>query len=58
MPEDSLHAKQLKWRPASEAANLQEEPADEDGRSRSDGANREWQRFYEVIKEITDDMRR
>jgi hypothetical protein len=63
MPDNSLYVKQLEPRSANEAEGL-EETADNaagglDGTSRPDGgASLEWQRFYEVIKEITDDMRR
>ena len=62
MAEDSLRAKQEKLQLESNKTNNahnhshteEEKPLEN---RHNDGANPEWRRFYEVIKEITGDMR-
>ncbi|MGM0882525.1 MAG: hypothetical protein ACQEXQ_15975 [Bacillota bacterium] len=62
MSGESLRDKQKKIRLEGSTANISDESL-HSGReiklenSQLDGANREWRRFYEVIKEITSDMR-
>ncbi|KRE43272.1 hypothetical protein [Paenibacillus sp. Soil522] len=62
MAKDSLRAKQEKLQLESNKTNNaninshteEEKPLEN---RQNDGANPEWRRFYEVIKEITGDMR-
>lgn len=62
MSGESLRDKQKKIRLEGITANVSDEGSNssrekEQENSQLDGANREWRRFYEVIKEITSDMR-
>ncbi|CAM4068948.1 hypothetical protein L1N85_08600 [Paenibacillus alkaliterrae] len=62
MSGDSLQVKQAKWQPMNAASKAsQESPDDSNGKAAAnrqlDDANQEWRRFYEIIKEITMDMR-